>query len=87
MRASNTSAGREVEQVVDNRYAIAPSRRRRGGRRRQGAHELGVRRLLIGLIDGGRALTLVIERTLEPTTWLVVTGWNSTQRERKMLGS
>jgi hypothetical protein len=28
------------------------------------------RRLLIGETDGGRVLTLVIERTVEPTTWL-----------------
>lgn len=32
------------------------------------------RRLLIGRTDGGRALTLVIERTSDPTTWLTVTG-------------
>jgi hypothetical protein len=44
------------------------------------------RRLLVGRTDGGRALTLVVERTLEPTTWTVVTGWNSTERQRKMLG-
>lgn len=44
------------------------------------------RRLLVGLTDGGRALTLVIERTLDPTTWLVVSGWSSTRNERKMLG-
>jgi hypothetical protein len=43
------------------------------------------RRLLVGLTDGGRVLTLVVERTLDPTTWTVVTGWNSTDRERKML--
>jgi hypothetical protein len=32
------------------------------------------RRLLIGATDGGRWLTVVIEQTLEPTTWLVITG-------------
>jgi hypothetical protein len=45
------------------------------------------RRQLIGRTDGGRALTLVIEQTLEPTTWLVITGWDSTEAERKILGS
>jgi hypothetical protein len=30
-------------------------------------------------------LTLVIEQTLEPTTWLIVTGWNSTAAERNPL--
>ncbi len=43
------------------------------------------RRLLIGRTDGGRALTLVIERTIDPTTWLVVTGWNATEVERRLL--
>jgi uncharacterized DUF497 family protein len=47
----------------------------------------GKRRLLIGLTDGGRALTLVIEQTLDPTTWLIITGWDSSSRERKLLRS
>jgi hypothetical protein len=41
--------------------------------------------LLIGETDGARALTLVVERTVEPTTWLVVTGWNATAAERNLL--
>ena len=45
----------------------------------------GTRRFLIGSTDGGRVLTLVIERTVEPTTWLVVTGWNATAAERNLL--
>ncbi len=45
----------------------------------------GKRRLLIGRTDGGRALTLVVERTTDPTTWLVVTGWDATPRERRLL--
>lgn len=32
------------------------------------------RRLLIGRTDGSRCLTLVIEQTVDPTTWLIVTG-------------
>lgn len=47
----------------------------------------GKRRLLIGRTDGGRALTIVIEQTIDPTTWLIVTGWDSSPRERKLLGS
>jgi len=43
------------------------------------------RALLIGRTDGGRALTLVIERTVDPTSWLIVTGWSSTRNERRML--
>ena len=45
------------------------------------------RRLLIGHTDGDRALTIVIEQTVDPTTWLVVTGWDATPRERRLLGS
>lgn len=43
------------------------------------------RRLLIGRTNGGRSLTLVIEQTVEPTTWLTITGWESTEIERKIL--
>ena len=43
------------------------------------------RRLLIGRTDGGQVLTLVIERTLDPTTWLVITGWTATGSERRMI--
>lgn len=43
------------------------------------------RRLLIGRTDGGRVLTLVIEQTLEPSSWLVITGWTAAAHERKML--
>jgi uncharacterized DUF497 family protein len=43
------------------------------------------RRLLIGRSDGGRTLTVVIERTIEPSAWLVVTGWTATRGERRML--
>lgn len=46
----------------------------------------GTRRLLIGRTDGGRTLTLVIERTSDPTTWLIITGWDATARERRILG-
>jgi uncharacterized DUF497 family protein len=45
----------------------------------------GRRRLLIGRTDGGRAMTLVIEQTVDPTTWLIITGWDSSSRERKLL--
>ncbi len=43
------------------------------------------RRLLIGRTDGGRVLTLVVEQTADPTTWLIVTGWGATETERKIL--
>jgi hypothetical protein len=47
----------------------------------------GTRRLLIGRTDGGRTLTLVIEQTLDPTTWLIVTGWEATDSERRILAT
>jgi hypothetical protein len=46
---------------------------------------LDSRRLLIGRTDGGRLLTLVIQETMEPTTWLIVTGWDATEVERRLL--
>lgn len=52
---------------------------------REGGEE-AKRLLLIGRTDGGRTLTLVVGATVDPTTWLIVTGWDSTQAERKMLG-
>jgi len=51
-----------------------------------GSGQEGERLLLIGHTDGGRALTLVIERTVDPTTWLIVTGWPATERERRIIG-
>lgn len=66
----------EADQLLRNLHVI--------GRNPRGS---GDRRLLVGLTDGGRALTLVIEATIDPTTWLVITGWESTERERKMLDS
>lgn len=49
------------------------------------AWERSKRRLLIGRTNGGRVLTLVIQRTTDPTTWLIVTGWSATDAERKIL--
>ncbi|MGH2955141.1 MAG: hypothetical protein ACRDK9_14220 [Solirubrobacterales bacterium] len=65
----------EAEQLLRNRHATV--RNPRGGKRR----------LLIGRTNGGRTLTLVVEATVDPTTWLIVTGWESTQAERKILES
>lgn len=65
---------REVEQIPRNRHVTGSNPRGDGERR-----------LLVGRTDGARTLTLVIERTLEPSSWLVISGWNATKRERKML--
>ena len=70
----------EAEQMIWNRHVVV--------RNRRGSPERGqpdVRRLVIGESDANRVLTLVIEETIEPTTWLLVTGWDSTPAERKIL--
>jgi hypothetical protein len=70
-------SGAEAEQLPRNRYVTVGN---------PGAgNDRGTRRLLIGRTNGGRMLTLVIESTVDPTTWLIVTGWSSTEAERKML--
>ena len=43
------------------------------------------RRFLIGQSNAGRLLTIVIAPTDEPTTWLVITGWEATTAQRKLL--
>jgi uncharacterized DUF497 family protein len=67
----------EAEQLLGNRHAIV--------RNPSGHGQEGERRLLIGHTNGGKALTLVIERTVEPTSWLIVTGWIATDGERRIV--
>jgi hypothetical protein len=67
----------EVEQLPRNRHATVRNPRSGG--------EEDERILLVGHTNGGRALTLVLERALDPTSSLIVTGWDSSQRERKIL--
>lgn len=71
----------EAEQTIWNLHVIV--RNRRGSPERR---QPRTRRILIGQSDANRVLTLVIEETVEPTTWLLITGWDSTPAERKMLG-
>lgn len=66
----------EAEQIPRNTHAIVRNPR---------SADPATRRLLIGRTDGGRCLTLVIEQTIEPTTWLIVTGWVSTAVERRLV--
>jgi hypothetical protein len=68
---------REAEQLPRNRHVTV--------RNPRAAVVDDKRRLLIGRTDGGRVLTLVIERTLEPSTWLVITGWAATDAQRRIL--
>ncbi len=74
--ARNISA-EEVAQLPRHQYVTL--------RNPRGGGEPGTRRFLIGRTSGGRVLTLVIEQTIDPTTWLIVTGWSATERERILL--
>ena len=67
----------EAEQMLRNRHVTV--------RNPRGGDGPGTRSLMIGRTDGGRFLALVIERTDDQTTWLVVTGWSSTAVERRIL--
>jgi hypothetical protein len=70
----------EAEQLLRNRHAIIANLRGDPSRPQNEN-----RRLVIGRTHGGRHLTVVIEATLEPTTWMLVTGWESTAAERRIL--
>lgn len=70
----------EAEQALNNGYVIARNLHGAASRRQP-----SVRRALIGRTDGGRILTLVIEQTVEPTSWLIITGWESSRVERTIL--
>jgi hypothetical protein len=72
----------ETEQTLWNRHVVVKNRR---GRPERGRRE--ARRLLIGESNANRVLTQVIEDAVEPSTWLLVTGWDSTPAERKILKS
>jgi hypothetical protein len=71
----------EAWQVIWNRYVVVRNRRGSAARLPR-----DIRRLLIGCSDSRRFLTLVIEGTIEPTTWLLVTGWESTQSQGEKPG-
>ena len=73
--AARSISFREATQLPGNRHVIG-----------RNARDPERRRLLIGVTDGGRVLTLVIEETVDPTTWLLVTGWSATLVERRILG-
>ena len=73
----------EAQQLPRNSHATLPNK----GRARRSPRELRDRRLLVGDTNGGRTLTLVIERTSDPTTWLIVTGWPTPHKRRRILRS
>jgi hypothetical protein len=74
-------AAEEAERLPRNRHAIQPNVRGPEGPR----HQPVERRVVIGRTDGGRSLTLVVEQTIDPESWLIITGWESTDAERKII--
>jgi len=74
-------AAKEAERLPRNRHVILPNVRGPEGPR----HQPLERRVVIGRTDGGRSLTLVVEQTVAPETWLIITGWESTDAERKII--
>lgn len=67
----------ELEQLLHNEHVTV----------RNPHAPTGTRRLLIGRTNGGRCITIVIEQTIDPTSWLLVTGWASTDAERNLLNA
>jgi hypothetical protein len=72
---ARTISADEVGQLLGNTHVVRNPR----------APTPASRRLLISRTNSGRCLTLVIEQTVEPTAWLAITGWESTEIERKLL--
>lgn len=68
----------EVRQLLFNAYVMVENPR---------SVPKGARWLMIGRTDGGRVLTAVVERTVDRTTWILVTAWDSGPAERKLLSS
>ncbi|HJZ36466.1 MAG TPA: hypothetical protein VJ204_09365 [Solirubrobacterales bacterium] len=67
----------EARQLPHNRHQLEPNPRAPKGDEH--------RSLLIGRTDGGRILTLVVEPTSDPISWVIVTGWTASPRERKVV--
>jgi uncharacterized DUF497 family protein len=64
----------EIDQLLANFHVVASNRQRRSPRR-----------FLIGRTNGGKAVTVVIEKTREPGTFRPITAWLSTGPERAAL--
>jgi hypothetical protein len=66
----------EARQLLRNHHETMRNSRGSGDRNRV---------LLVGRTDGGRVLAFVVERTPDPNSWAIVTGWTASPRERKVL--
>jgi uncharacterized DUF497 family protein len=65
----------EVLQVLDDVFTVRRNKKRKAGQRQ-----------LIGRTHGGRALTVILAETRVPDRWRPVTGWDSSESERRVLG-
>lgn len=83
--ATEAAIGKLGARTISADEAGQLARKRHVTVRNPHGEEAETRRLMIGRTDGGRILTLVSEQTIEPTTWLIVTGWSSTDAERNLL--
>ena len=64
----------EVDQLLSNEHVVVPNRKRAGSRQ-----------LLIGRTDGGKAITVVIEKTPMDGTYRPVTAWPSSASDVDVL--
>ena len=78
--AGVASPSAKRSRLLRNRHVLVRNLRGHPDRRQREA-----RRLLTGLTDGERVITLVVQATIEPTTWLLITGWDATAVERRLI--
>jgi uncharacterized DUF497 family protein len=72
--ARHAISPREVVQILDNRYTVRRNKKDATGSKQ-----------LIGETDGGRVLTLILVETAVEGRWRPITGWDSTEPERRAL--
>jgi uncharacterized DUF497 family protein len=65
---------KEVVQILSNQFTIRRNKTSGTGERQ-----------LIGETNGGRILTIILAPTYIPDRWRPVTGWDSTDPERRAL--
>jgi uncharacterized DUF497 family protein len=64
----------EITQILQNAFTVRRNKKNRAGSRQ-----------LIGFTDAGRLLTVILAPTHDPERWRPVTGWQSTDFERRAL--
>ena len=65
----------DVDAMLATRITVVRNKRERPGQYR-----------FVGRGRGGRFLTVVVTRTADPSRWRLVTGWDSSQEERRRHG-